>query len=173
MNSTRRSTYSYYQRPEDQPWGPGDKPKSKRHDEATSKTLIWADQANAATVNQNQDLRKRYLESYGKGMTQEEIDRAKILVTRDERKRKRKKAEKKNEILPEDTANNGTRKKERKVNKSNTPSSKSQRDKNKSLRKLYHKTGGKGMKENQIERAKQLLERDERKKKRRAEIVIS
>ena len=54
-----------------------------------------------------------------------------------------------------------------KKKKSEKDLSKSQRDKNKALRERYEETGGKGMKLEQIDRAKQLLRREERKNQKR------
>ena len=48
-------------------------------------------------------------------------------------------------------------------------SSQAKRDQNKALRKRYLETNGKGMKEDQIERAKLLIARDVKKQKQRAQ----
>jgi hypothetical protein len=40
----------------------------------------------------NKRLRKRFLSTYGKGMTEEEVERAKVLIARDERKQAKRAA---------------------------------------------------------------------------------
>jgi hypothetical protein len=163
-----------------------------RHDEETSKTLTWAKQANKATLSKNQELRQLYQDTSGEGMSPEDVERAKTLIARDERKRqkKEKKIVDSDETTPtldkdaeEDGATNekvessemtsmettkeddATIKetKQKEAAKASS-SSKSKRDKNKALRKRYLETDGKGMVAEQIERAKILIARDERKK---------
>jgi hypothetical protein len=192
--------------------------KVQRHDEETSKKLVWAEQADPTKLSKNQELRQRFLESGGEGMTQEDIDRAKILLARDERKKsknnKTKRTSKASSAIETksesnntssssalgDDANNSDSKKEpveekhiatneelnqqedninnqentkqqREPKKSND--SKSKRDQNAALRRLYLETNGKGMKPDQIERAKLLITRDERKKQRKSEKMSS
>lgn len=174
--------------------------KISRHDEATSKKLIYPKQADRATMSKNQELRKRFLESSGggKGMDPKDIERAEILIARDERKRQKKEKSKKTTITIspptttttpqaqilfeqqplEDTK--GTKKekhadedgeeqdqKMKKEKNEKADVSKSKRDKNTALRNRYQKTRGHGMKIEQIERAKQLMERDESKQRKR------
>lgn len=131
-----------------------------RHDEATSKKLIWASQADRSTIEKNQELRRRYLDTGGEGMELQDIERAKILIARDERKKRKK--EPKEQVPVEEAKLNMI------VNE--TDNEKSKRDRNKALRKLYKETGGKGMKPEMVERAKQLIERDERKRQKRQKL---
>ena len=163
-----------------------------RHDEATSKKIVWSSQADDAKIHENQLLRKRYLETNGEGMESEDIERAKTLIARDERKRMKKQKNKKGSTteskapqnedntpgkdteqvgddITEETPGDGKNKK----SKNPKAASVSQRDKNKALRKRYQETGGEGMKPQDIERAKMLMERDERKKQRRASSASS
>jgi len=69
-------------------------PKS-RHDPTTSKTMKWAEQASTETLEKNQDLRKRYMETKGEGMEEADVARAKLLLERDERKKQKKELRKK------------------------------------------------------------------------------
>lgn len=64
--------------------------KPVRHDPSTSKFQKWAKQADSQTVSQNQELRKLYLKTNGTGMDSDDVERAKILIARDERKKKKK-----------------------------------------------------------------------------------
>jgi len=65
--------------------------KKQRHDPETSKTLAWAQQSNDDKLKQNQALRKKYHETNGgEGMDPEELERAKLLIARDERKKQKK-----------------------------------------------------------------------------------
>jgi hypothetical protein len=63
-----------------------------RHDVATSKSQSWAQQADDATLAQNQALRQKLVESggTGDGMDETDIKRAKTLIARDERKKQKK-----------------------------------------------------------------------------------
>ena len=67
------------------------RPTSSRHDESTSKNQKWPKQADQSTLELNGALRKRYLETGGEGMKEEDVNRAKILIARDERKKDKKK----------------------------------------------------------------------------------
>ena len=192
--------------------------KVVRHDEATSKKLVWAEQADPKKLSKNQELRQRYLDCGGDGMTQEDIDRAKILLARDERKKskrskttatkssstietksmdnntpssslvddaidtdnKNEKEETKEtttstELNREeaDTSKQEDKKKEQRRERKKSNDSKSKRDQNAALRRLYLETNGRGMKPDQIERAKLLIARDERKKQKKTEQVSS
>ena len=69
--------------------------KKSRHDPATSKKMKWGAQASAETVDKNQDLRKRYVETGGEGMEEADVARAKLLLERDERKKRKKLLKKK------------------------------------------------------------------------------
>ena len=170
--------------------------KRKRHDPATSKQLVWSQQADAKTLTKNQELRERYRATNGEGMSQEDAERAKILITRDERKRQKKKEKSTSEDGPEaKNAKSGhddvpADDEEMVVDKAlSTPPSKdvatsnrttkdkdakgkakSQKDKNKVLLERFQKSKGKGMKEEEVERAKQLLARAERKNAKRARV---
>jgi len=177
--------------------------KVSRHDEATSKKLIYPKQADRATMSKNLELRKRFLESSGggKGMDPKDIERAEILIARDERKRQKKDKSKKTTspttisptlttaqgqlLIEQQTHTDKKGRKDGKKKEKNTEEgeeqhqkmkkeknekadvSKSKRDKNKALRNRYKKTRGNGMKPEQITRAKQLIERDESKQRKR------
>ena len=148
------------------------KKKDSRHNEATSKKLLWAKQADSSTVSKNQELRRRYQETGGEGMQPDEVERAKILIARDERKRQKKeensRKKTKNEIV-EKTKDASPSFSETKESSLNTKSFKSNRDQNMALRERYLETFGEGMKPEQIARAKILIARDERKRKRKFE----
>jgi hypothetical protein len=178
------------------------KAKPSRHDEETSKKLKWARQADSNTLSKNQELRERYRQTNGEGMDANDLERAKLLIARDQRKQERKNKKKNAKADPTNTKTeqpivpSGETKNEDKPStpkiehtaqeavvaqqqESRTSKSKkgkkssedqSKRDSNKALRLQYRKTGGKGMKEEQIERAKLLIARDEKKKKRRAQM---
>jgi hypothetical protein len=180
-----------------------------RHDEETSKTLSWAKQANKATLSKNQELRQRYQETSGEGMSPEDVERAKTLIARDERKRLKKvktKMESGDETTTpttldnkdaqedddntkekmesettsmdkteqddedDDETTNETNKKKEAIKAAS--SSKSKRDKNEALRKRYLETGGEGMAAEQIERAKTLIARDERKRQKNEKKIL-
>ena len=142
-----------------------------RHDPATSKLVHWtAPQANPQQVAQNQDLRKVYLETKGEGMTQEDIDRAVILIARDERKKLKKENAR---SFPRGSKKFKTEseplKVEPKTDTSEAPAVKPHDDekhKNRSLKKKYLTTSGKGMSEADVDRAKLLIARAERKKQK-------
>mmetsp|Transcript_5725 Transcript_5725/g.9035 ORF Transcript_5725/g.9035 Transcript_5725/m.9035 type:complete len:351 (-) Transcript_5725:132-1184(-) len=167
--------------------------KRPRHDGETSKKLIWANQADSEKLSKNQELRQRYLETGGEGMTQEDRERAEILVARDERKKakKSKKTLKTSDETATATASSNSTvftdantedatEPEQEQRDSDQPdrlvlgkdknkksNSKAKRDKNNALRQLYLETQGKGMRTDQIERAMLLIARDERKRKKR------
>ena len=169
--------------------------KRPRHDEETSKKLVWADQASSTTLMRNQDLRKRYRETNGEGMDAKDVERAKLLIARDERKRqkKKRKSSETETDTKESTLSNSVTNEEDKTStgkdraiteesvqhqqplshNSNSKKRKklsdaqSRRDQNKALRQLYLTTNGKGMKEDQIERAKLLIARDIKKKQKK------
>ena len=192
--------------------------RQRRHDELTSKKLVWSKQATPQVISKNQELRQQYLQTNGDGMSLEDIERAKILIARDERKKQKKKVNLKNKnketseqvvddddddddqtdngkqlgevvsssntitpFTPDsnkavskgeeeeivDTIQNDKKKKEKKKkSKEENRNEKSIRDKNRALRERYLETLGKGMKPEDIERAKLLLQRDERKKRK-------
>ena len=166
--------------------------KRQRHDPETSKQLVWSKQADATTLSKNQELRERYRTTGGEGMTEEEIGRAKILVARDERKRQKKKekvstpgygsgeatgndkkevASLQNDAPPTCATPSVTTPSSNKSKKENDAKrkSKSQKDKNKVLLERYKETRGKGMKEAEVERAKTLLARAQRKQQKAGE----
>mmetsp|Transcript_17223 Transcript_17223/g.39805 ORF Transcript_17223/g.39805 Transcript_17223/m.39805 type:complete len:289 (-) Transcript_17223:206-1072(-) len=175
------------------------KTKHQRHDVETSKKLVWARQSDTKVVSKNQELRQRYRETGGEGMDEDDIRRAKLLIARDQRKQeKRKKKEKtvndkdanitaskessdatpkedrssnkKSEVLTqEETTLHHEHQESRKKTEQSTEAQ-AKRDQNKALRMLFFKTGGKGMKGHQIERAKLLIARDEKKRKKRFEM---
>ena len=177
--------------------------KKSRHDEVTSKKLVWARQADSKKLSKNQEVRQRYRETGGEGMDSQDLERAKLLIARDKRKQ-----EKKNKRMSKidsaktsteaqittggSTVEEGSPQKEGNPrpdepsqgkpenntspgnntspsNKKDKRASQAKRDQNKALRLRYLETNGKGMKENQIERAKLLIARDEKKQKRRAQ----
>jgi hypothetical protein len=181
------------------------KTQKSRHDKETSKKLVWNRQADTKTLSKNQELRQRYKETSGEGMDAADVERAKLLIARDQRKQEKKtKKNKKTEGAPTETSaadptksSETTKEKvvgtstpakaqEEKAVKANDSSkatsstttntkgkkksseAQAKRDQNKALRKLYLETDGKGMREDQIERAKLLIARDEKKKERRA-----
>ncbi|CAJ1932330.1 unnamed protein product [Cylindrotheca closterium] len=191
-------------------------PKKQRHDPETSKALVWAEQAKEDKLVQNQALRKKYQETGGEGMDPEELERAKLLIARDERKKQKKAMKKERKSLEmqveereskeeegdetkeegkdqetsssedgkkssQDESSTKEKKgsidndvKEKKVpckedhDAKSKQNAKSKRDRNKALRARFQETAGKGMSKEDIRRAKQLLERDERKKQKRA-----
>jgi len=173
------------------------KKKQSRHNEETSKKLSWGRQADSKTLSKNQELRQRYQETGGEGMNAEDLERAKLLMARQQRKEERKK-KKSQKVEPNETmaevpiipsgitekGNNALTQKNKAISEEETAqkdatqismkgkkSSEAQarRDQNKAIRLLYLKTDGKGMKEDQIERAKSLIARDEKKLKRRTQ----
>jgi hypothetical protein len=195
------------------------KPKP-RHDAETSKTIEWGENAPVEKINQNLELRKRYKETDGEGMSEDEVKRAKLLLERDERKKMKKeeiKATRKSSKTASGTKQVVDTIKEKDVSKSidestaeesketeemvdipvetaketdMTPEAKEPDEAtlskeelralrkeqakklnkdNKRLRMIYAKTGGEGMDEKVVEKVKILLERDERKKRKRAE----
>ena len=165
--------------------------KKPRHDEETSKKLVWARQADSTTLSKNQELRQKYKETGGEGMDPKDLERAKLLIARDERKKERK--NKKKKTTENTTTTTDAESKKESTPKKDTPAievvssepkkspessdknkknknfSQAKRDQNKALRKRYLETNGAGMKKDQIERAKLLIARDEKKKQRRAQ----
>jgi hypothetical protein len=143
-----------------------------RHDEATSKKQVWVKQAGQQTMAQNQELRKRYLETGGEGMDEADVNRAKTLYERDERKKKKKetKVKSKSKLAPQSMDEGAPQSSSNKKNTVNDSigteqSGPQKRAKNQHLRKRYLETGGVGMAEEDVNRARILIERDERKKK--------
>jgi hypothetical protein len=99
-----------------------------------------------------------------------DVERAKILIARDERKSQKKGSQTQTQTseTPDSAVEpTETTTEEKKQKQNDKEDSKSQRDKNKALRKRFKETGGEGMKPEPIERAKQLIERDERKRRKR------
>ena len=174
------------------------KANNPRHNVETSKKLNWARQSDSKTISRNQELRKRYRETGGNGMDTDDLERAKLLIARDQRKQEKKKKKEqivdakdsnikpskgssgnnqKDESFPsknteaatqEQTSLQGETLKSRKKGKQSTEAQ-AKRDQNRALRKLFLETGGKGMKVHQIERAKLLIARDEKKRRQRVE----
>lgn len=192
--------------------------KQRRHDPETSKALVWGEQADEDKLLQNQALRKKYYHETKNGgigiMDPEELERAKLLIARDERKKQKKQmkklgkksgakgaGEEEKEEEGKDDENErkkkghhednhgssedgmGTKKaseevctKELKGKKpckedhdaKSKQHAKAKRDRNRALRTRFQETAGKGMSKEDVRRAKQLLERDERKKQKRA-----
>jgi hypothetical protein len=140
-----------------------------RHDLETSKVVVWSKQADASTLNKNQQLRRKYQETNGEGMSVDDIERAKILIARDDRKRQKK--------LKDMTGEESTSRveiKDESAKPTEDPATdevvdlKVQRKLNKTLRRRYVATGGEGMSEDDIERAKVLIARDERKRQKQS-----
>jgi len=161
-----------------------------RHDPQTSKVVVWSKQADRTMMNKNQELRRLYLETNGEGMSTDDVERAKILIARDERKQQKKRKnhngteeQKDNQstpeqsetvtlVLPSSQESTGT------VPTTMTTSStvaspgeggvdpRIQRKLNKALRKRYATSGGEGMSEENKERVKILMARHERKRQK-------
>lgn len=153
--------------------------RRQRHDPETSKELVWSKQADKVTLSKNQELRKHYQETGGEGMASEDVERAKVLIERDERKRQKRlqKYEEKVRVVTDGT-NNGAghvagaiQDGAHKTEIDPSSATKSQKAQNKRLRKRYLATGGKGMTDQELERAKILIARDERKRAKRAVIT--
>lgn len=150
-----------------------------RHDVATSKPLTWSAQADQSTIHTNKLLRQRFLETNGKGMTAEEVERAKILLARDERKKLKKQKGKTSVVQSDHKKVSTSTLDDKKETIETTPvspgsegaaaGSEEARKRNKALRKRYLKTNGKGMTVEEQERAKLLIARDERKRQKRAQ----
>ncbi|KAL3907138.1 MAG: hypothetical protein SGILL_008992 [Bacillariaceae sp.] len=165
--------------------------KRNRHDPETSKTLVWSKQADSTTLTKNQELRGRYHTTGGEGMTEEEIERAKILIARDARKKQKRSkgnvsaapgsgsfvagepekeketaSEQSEEAAPHSSQPASARDKPKKCTDAKRIA-KSQKDKNKALMERFRETKGKGMKEEEVERAKTLIARKERKEQNR------
>jgi hypothetical protein len=156
------------------------KPKP-RHDEGTSKTLNWGKQADKKTLADNQGLRKQFLETGGKGMSEEDVERAKVLITRDER-RKQKIEQRKAQTTDTDETDQhagrvvvepepvGEEATSEKVTPEKPVNQRAINRENKALRKRFLKTGGEGMDDKDAQRARILIERDARKKQKRESI---
>jgi hypothetical protein len=170
---------------------------SHRHDVATSKKLTWAPQGDASRIVRNQELRRLFYQTNGRGMNEDDIQRAKVLIARDERKKNHKKtittskletetkeqdedkdASQQSGVCVDDTESNKkvppgegeeiTEKSEKEKGKKSASEARAKRDRNNALRTLYIETGGIGMKDDQIKRAKILIDRAERKIQRRS-----
>jgi hypothetical protein len=151
-----------------------------RHDESTSKKSVWGQQAGSAKLEQNQDLRRQYLETGGEGMEEDQVIRAKILIERDERKKQTKDLKTKSKMMGKgNTSVELERSPDRNTNGGLTAQKTAKKydpvaaklEQNKSLRRQYLETGGEGMEEDQVTRAKILIERDERKKQKKTNDV--
>lgn len=150
--------------------------RHSRHDPETSKMLVWSKQADSNTLNKNQELRKKYLEKNGgEDMSPEDIERAKILIARDERKRQKRLVQEEStpqaEIEGEIVSSKSTGEEPTVPDVLVDPTI--QRKRNRALRKQYVATGGKGMSADDIERAKVLIARDERKRHKRPSVGAS
>lgn len=155
--------------------------RPSRHDETTSKKLVWAQQADRRTLSKNQELRRRFQETGAEGMDEADAERAKILVARYERKtveKMEKNKEKKKASQFIDSPTDGDiisphidqdvkEQAEKKQNRTPAAESKAKRDRNNALRKVYLDSGGIGMEVDLIERAKLLIARAERKQKKK------
>lgn len=166
----------------------GSRAGASRHDPETSKVVVWTKQADSQTLEKNQQLRQRYQETEGEGMYEEDIERAKILIARDERKRQKKLKTTKNmdtvseaSVVVEGDSSSQTEPElageEVSRQPATTVSSKAdavvvdakvQRKLNKKLRKRFLATQGEGMPPEDVERAKILIARDERKREKAA-----
>lgn len=112
--------------------------------------MKWAKQASAVQISANETLRKRFLDG-DTDLTEQEVERAKILRARDERKRKKKQQAKKTSVgdAPPPVSLKST--------------VKIQTKRNKALRKRFAETGEKGMSAEDIARYQLLVDRDKRK----------
>ena len=94
------------------------KTQQSRHDKETSKKLVWDRQADTKTLSKNQEVRQRYKETSGDGMDAADVERAKLLIARDQRKQEKMKKKKKQKEEPTETngevpiKSNGTTEKE-------------------------------------------------------------
>lgn len=79
------------------------KTQQSRHDKETSKKLVWNRQADTKTLSKNQELRQRYKETSGEGMDAADVERATLLIARDQRKQEKKKKKTKSEEAPTKT----------------------------------------------------------------------
>lgn len=146
------------------------RPQQQRHDPSTSKLLHWAPQADAETLARNQSLRQRYRE-HPEELSPEELERARILVTRDERKQNRRRQQRRSRS---EAKTSTTASQEKDTNAAviakDVPLSQMEiRRRNIQLRRRYRKYGTKGMSAEDVERAKMLIARDERKRAKRLE----
>jgi len=135
--------------------------------------LVWAQQADANALSRNQELRQQYTETGGEGMSTEDIERAKILIARDKRKKEKRGSKVKQpandavELVEQKKDKTARAVEKANLGRNGKVSERAQRDRNETLRKLYIETGGKGMKPEQLARAKLLVERQERKRRKR------
>jgi hypothetical protein len=157
------------------------RPPTVRHDPETSRTVQWPKgQATRDDIRHNQRLRELYLaDGENASLTPEEMERAKILIQRDERKKEKKAktvtATTPNTVQPLPVSDvNVTQEPTKATSESPSVTSlvdtKLQHKRNKALRKKFTKTGGgKGMSEEEIARYHLLVARDERKRNKREE----
>jgi hypothetical protein len=155
-----------------------------RHDEARSKKLVWAPQGDPIRISRNRELRLRFQETKGMGMDETDVQRAKVLIARDERKKVRNVTKikpiagtevpkpgdaptRRDETATRPDSQEVPSKQEEGKSKKAAAEARAKRDRNNALRKLYYDTGGIGMKEEHAERAKTLIDRAERKRQRR------
>ena len=151
--------------------------KPRRHDPETSKVIDWTKpQASTSQIEQNQLLRQR-LRDKDPTLTGEDLERAQILVARDERKQQKKKKNQKHssrkgskgtESSEVDTADDKDASKTndddddddgKNCNLPPKLSKKEQQKANRKLLKQLEDTQGKGMTESEVTRAKELLAR--------------
>lgn len=119
----------------------------------TAEAIEWTKpQASPSQIEYNQKLRQRYA-ARDPTLTDQEIERARILIARDERKREKKLKLKKLKVDKDSSSI-----------KTEPLTSKDQRKRNNAILKRFKKTGGEGMSQDELTRAKQLLARKERKK---------
>eukprot|EP00977_Amphora_coffeiformis_P014648 scaffold4151_cov162-Amphora_coffeaeformis.AAC.10 len=196
--ASRRSCHSVtcrQERPSSVP-APSPHKKQKRNhrpssDGATDTTTsTWnIPVADASTLATNQALRQRYIETNGEGMTEEEQERAKILVARDERKRQKKLQQQKKKRDKEDASPVLSPKsvvpkqssQQKNKNHPSSPTNTKNNSKNKTPRNLekqallqrYVDTGGTGMSTEEQDRAKILVARQERRAQRRQQEQLS
>ena len=163
-----------------------------RHDPATSKVVPWtAPPATKEQLERNRELRQRYLDATAASgettevattnkktiMTLEEIQRAQILVARDERKEQRRQEKRDRRQRWRDvTVKSDPAFSTATATTTSIPAAKDKsraqklaeelRRERRRLRKLYLSTNGVGMKEDDIQRAKALVARHEKKQRR-------
>ena len=144
--------------------------QQQHHDKYSSKNIGWSKpQAPQDQVELNQRLRHRLCDQ-DSSLTDQERERARILLARDERAKLKKKQHQKSQQMKNNTiSSQGTTSKDAldpTESATKLLSSKEQRKINRSLLKKYKKTHGLGMTEAEVTRVNQLLERKLRKLQR-------
>ena len=99
------------------------KHKIKRGPGEQAPTPKWAQQATQEQIDRNASLRKQYLENKGEGMSKDDVQRARTLIERDERKRAKKaeRAKKKLEKASQKDESSSTKGKQKRQNTKENP----------------------------------------------------